>query len=45
MDNPFGDTNQVEQPSVNFKKARISEEENLRGGCCEAIPRPISEKL
>lgn len=25
-DNPFGDTNQVEQSSVNVKKARISEE-------------------
>lgn len=25
-DNPFGDTNQVEQSGVNVKKARISEE-------------------
>lgn len=45
MDNPSGDTSQEEQSSVNFKNAKISEEENLRRGYCEAIPRPISENL
>lgn len=45
IDNPFGDTNQVEQSSVNVKKARISEENLSQRWSCEAVPRPISEKL